>query len=104
MFEKFVFLENIFSMFILGSSRFKFILEEILNLGRIKCINLLRMKIIRKLYYVFSLGFRGSFCLGLMVFFKWKEKKSICFWCLLGRDERGWRMSSNCEFLNKLFV
>lgn len=102
--EKFALLENISSMPTLGSSRFKSILEEILNLGRIKCTNLLRMKTTRKLYYVPSLGSRGPSCLGLMASSKWKEKKSICLWCLLGRDERGWRMSSNCEFSNKPFA
>lgn len=58
---------------ILVSRCFKFILEEILNLGKTKCTNLLRMKTTRKLNNVPLLGSRGSTLLRLKDLFRVKR-------------------------------
>ena len=57
---------------ILWNRCFKFILEEILNLGKTKCTSLLRMKMTRKLSYVSLLGSTGCTLLRLKDLFLMK--------------------------------
>ena len=79
---------------ILGSRCLKFISKVILNLGKVKCTSLLRMKMTRKLSYVSVLASTGCTLLRLKDLFLVKMLMEVfALRACLGRRLRCWGLS-----------